>query len=123
MQNDNSRTHHGIVRSGAPKHEARQAEIAALSKRSDISKKNEINVNINGTFNISSNNGVFDLKAFAKEVENSVLSALNKNADKKCRQQFGVKMIFCLGEFVLSNTKQKEPMIRELFHNFIGSAS
>ena len=27
------------------------------------------------------------------------------------------------GEFVLSNTKQKEPMIRELFHNFIGSAS
>ncbi|WP_276146232.1 hypothetical protein [Campylobacter lari] len=39
MQNDNSRTHHGIVRSGAPKHEARQAEIAALSKRSDISKK------------------------------------------------------------------------------------
>ncbi|HDZ5344269.1 TPA: phage tail tape measure protein, partial [Campylobacter jejuni] len=48
-----------------------------------ISKKNEINVNINGTFNISSNNGVFDLKAFAKEVENSVLSALNKNADKK----------------------------------------
>lgn len=52
-------------------------------KRSDISKKNEINVNINGTFNISSNNGVFDLKAFAKEVENSVLSALNKNADKK----------------------------------------
>ncbi|EOI5977281.1 phage tail tape measure protein [Campylobacter jejuni] len=83
LQNDNSRTHHGIVRSGAPKHEARQAEIAALSKRSDISKKNEINVNINGTFNISSNNGVFDLKAFAKEVENSVLSALNKNADKK----------------------------------------
>lgn len=39
LQNDNSRTHHGIVRSGAPKHEARQAEIAALSKRSDISKK------------------------------------------------------------------------------------
>lgn len=31
--------------------------------------KNEINVNINGAFNISSNNGVFDLKAFAKEVK------------------------------------------------------
>ena len=32
-------------------------------------------------------------------------------------------MFFLFGEFVLSNTKQKEPMIRELFHNFIGSAS
>lgn len=85
LQNDNSRTRQGIVRSGTPKHEARQAEIAALSKRSDISTKNEINVNINGTFNISSNNGVFDLKAFAKEVEKSVLSALNKNADKKAQ--------------------------------------
>ncbi|ARJ52095.1 hypothetical protein B0D73_00015 (plasmid) [Campylobacter jejuni] len=31
--------------------------------------------------------------------------------------------LFLFGEFVLSNTKQKEPMIRELFHNFIGSAS
>ena len=32
-------------------------------------------------------------------------------------------IVFLFGEFVLSNTKQKEPMIRELFHNFIGSAS
>jgi len=32
-------------------------------------------------------------------------------------------IVFLFGEFVLSNTKQKEPMICELFHNFIGSAS
>ncbi|EDN6686975.1 hypothetical protein GL923_07420 [Campylobacter jejuni] len=34
-----------------------------------------------------------------------------------------INEFFLFGEFVLSNTKQKEPMIRELFHNFIGSAS
>lgn len=56
-----------------------------ISKKGELSTRNEINVNINGTFNISSKDGVFDLKNFAKEIENSVLSALNKNADKKAQ--------------------------------------
>ncbi|MBT0828861.1 phage tail tape measure protein [Campylobacter lari] len=58
---------------------------AMISKKGEFSTRNEINVNINGTFNISSKDGVFDLKNFAKEIENSVLSALNKNADKKAQ--------------------------------------
>ncbi|EAK2109063.1 phage tail tape measure protein [Campylobacter jejuni] len=65
--------------------EIKQNEVRnSLTSKKSIETKtsNAVNVNVNGTFNISSNNGVFDLKAFAKEVEMSVLNALNKNADK-----------------------------------------
>ncbi|WDL73866.1 hypothetical protein [Helicobacter winghamensis] len=40
-------------------------------------------MNINGTFNIATQNGVFDLGAFAKEVERAVIDAISKNNDKQ----------------------------------------
>lgn len=50
-------------------------------KTSNVSSN--ISVNVSGTFNISSSEGVFNLKDFAKAIENSVLDALNKSADEQ----------------------------------------
>ncbi|TQR29331.1 phage tail tape measure protein [Campylobacter sp. MIT 99-7217] len=66
----------------------KQSEVKnSLTNKQSVETKTStsVNVSVNGTFNISSNNGVFDLGAFAKEVEKSVLMALNQNADKKAQ--------------------------------------
>lgn len=62
----------------------KQTEQALTPKPKQISQTLDttINVSVNGNFNISSNNGTFDLGAFAKEIEKQVVKAIDKRNDK-----------------------------------------
>lgn len=62
----------------------KQGDKAVMPKPSNISQTLDttINVSVNGNFNISSNNGTFDLGAFAKEIEKQVVKAIDKRNDK-----------------------------------------
>ncbi|EAL5117011.1 hypothetical protein DPU37_07905 [Campylobacter coli] len=65
-----------------------------------------------------------DLEYFLQSNDNSIIEKIYPEKAKILPTPKKIdNCVYDFGEFVLSNTKQKEPMIRELFHNFIGSAS
>lgn len=63
--------------------ELKTASIPPIKNTQQSVKNSSISVNINGTFNIATQNGIFDLGAFAKEVERAVIDAISKNNDKQ----------------------------------------
>lgn len=62
---------------------ARTNTIPTKTQQANNVQNSHVSVNVNGTFNIATQNGIFDLGAFAKEIEREVLKAISKNNDKQ----------------------------------------